>query len=65
MEIDTGTLSPGIKRPGREADYSPPSSTGVKNAWTYTSTPPYVFMAWHLVKYRHNFTFTFREPEDS
>jgi len=24
------------------------SSAGVKNAWSYTSTPPYVFMAWCL-----------------
>jgi hypothetical protein len=30
----------GIKRPGREADHSPPSSVEVKNAWKYTSTPP-------------------------
>jgi hypothetical protein len=25
---------------------------------SYTSTPPYVFMAWYLVKHRDNFTFT-------
>jgi hypothetical protein len=29
-----------------------------KNAWSYTSTPQYVFMAWCLVKRRDNFTFT-------
>jgi hypothetical protein len=40
----------GVKRPRREADHSPPSSTEVKNAWSYTSNPPYVFMAWCLVK---------------
>jgi hypothetical protein len=34
-----GTLSLGVKRPGREADHSPPSSDEVKNAWSYTSTP--------------------------
>jgi hypothetical protein len=34
-----GAFSSGVKRPGREADHSPPSS------WSYTSTPPYVFMA--------------------
>jgi len=44
------TLSPEVKRPGREADHSPPSDAEV-NAWSYTSTPPYVFMAWCLVKY--------------
>jgi hypothetical protein len=35
---------PGEKRPGREADQSPPSSAMVKNAWDYTSTPQYLFM---------------------
>jgi hypothetical protein len=30
-----------------------------KNAWSYTSTPQYVFMAWCLVKHREIFTFTF------
>jgi hypothetical protein len=53
-----GTLSLGVKRPGHEADHSPPSSAEVKNAWSYTSTPQYVFMAWCLVKHRDNFTFT-------
>jgi hypothetical protein len=28
-----------VKRTGREADHSPPSSAEVKNAWSYTSTP--------------------------
>jgi hypothetical protein len=43
-----GALSLGVKRPGREANHSPPSSAEVKNVWTYTSTPPYAFMAWCL-----------------
>jgi hypothetical protein len=43
---------PGLKFPGREADHLPPSSAEVKNAWDYTSTLAYVFMAWCLVKYR-------------
>jgi hypothetical protein len=55
----TGTLSLGVKWLGREADYSPPSSAEVKNAWSCTSTPQYVFMVWCLVKCRDNFTFTF------
>jgi hypothetical protein len=38
-------LSPGVKRQGSEADYSPPTSVEVRNTWIYTSTPPYVFMA--------------------
>jgi hypothetical protein len=41
----TGSLSPGVKRPGREADHSPPASAEVKKMWIYTSTPSYVFMA--------------------
>jgi hypothetical protein len=57
-----GALFTGVKRPVREADYSPPSSAEVKNAWHCNSTPPYVFMLWCLVKHRANlhlpFTFT-------
>jgi hypothetical protein len=33
-------LSLRLKRPGREADHSPPCCTEVKNEWSYTSTPP-------------------------
>jgi hypothetical protein len=32
-------LSPGVKRPGREADYSPSASAEVKKMWIYTFTP--------------------------
>jgi hypothetical protein len=31
---------PGVKRPGRGADHPPPTSTEVKNEYSYTSTPP-------------------------
>jgi hypothetical protein len=51
-----GALSLRVKRPGRESDHSPPSSAEVNKAWSYTSTPQYVFMAWCLVKHRDNFT---------
>jgi hypothetical protein len=34
-----------VKRPGHEADHSPPVSAEVKKTWIYTSTPPYAFMA--------------------
>jgi hypothetical protein len=39
---------PDVKRPGREADHSPPSSVEVKNEWIYTSAlnVHYAFMAW-------------------
>jgi hypothetical protein len=35
-----GALFLGIKWWGHEADHSPPCSAEVKNAWSYTSTPP-------------------------
>jgi len=35
----TGGSSPGVNRPGREADHSPPSSAEVKNEWIYIFTP--------------------------
>jgi hypothetical protein len=38
--MGTRVLSLRVKRPGREADHSPPSSAEVKNAWSYTFTPP-------------------------
>jgi hypothetical protein len=41
----SGALSPGVKRPVREADHSPPASAEVKKMWIYTSTPPYAFIA--------------------
>jgi hypothetical protein len=39
-----GALSLVIKQPGHEADHLPPSSAEVKNFWSYTSTPQYIFM---------------------
>jgi hypothetical protein len=35
-------ISAGINRQGCEADHFAPSSSKVKNVWTYTSTPTYV-----------------------
>jgi len=46
----TGVLSLGVKRPGREANHSPPSSAEIKNACGYISTPQYTFKAWCSVK---------------
>jgi hypothetical protein len=53
-----GALSLRVKRPGREADHSPPSSAEVKERVGYTSTPPIALIAWCSVKHRDNFTFT-------
>jgi hypothetical protein len=44
IEWVSGALSPGVKRQGREADHSHPTSAEVKKKWIYTSTPPYAFM---------------------
>jgi hypothetical protein len=40
-----GPFYPGIKKPGREADHSPPTSAEVNKMWIYTSTTPHAFMA--------------------
>jgi hypothetical protein len=50
IQCVSGTLSPGVKRPGCEADHSPPTNAEVKKIWIYTSTPPYASMAWCLIK---------------
>jgi hypothetical protein len=39
-----GALSPEVKRSGREAGHSPPTSAEVKKTLIYASTPPYVLM---------------------
>jgi hypothetical protein len=40
---------PRVKEPDHEADHSPPTGAEIKNTWTYTSTPPYIFMAEYLI----------------
>jgi len=50
---------PGVRQPDLEADHSPPSSAAVKNAWSYTSTPQYVFMALCSIKAQGQLSFTF------
>jgi glutathionyl-hydroquinone reductase len=49
----------GLKRSERGTDHSVASSAEVKNVWSYTSIPPYAFMAWCSVKRRDSLTFTF------
>jgi hypothetical protein len=51
--MGTGGSFPGVKRPERETNHSPPSSAEVKNQRNYTSTPLYAF------KDSETFTFTF------
>jgi len=45
-----GAVTSEVKWSGREADHSSPSSTKIKNAWSCTSTPPYVFVQERLIK---------------
>jgi hypothetical protein len=53
-----GSLSPSVKRPGRESDNPSQSTAEITTVWSYTSIPPYFFMAWCLDKRRNNFIFT-------
>jgi hypothetical protein len=48
-KMGTGGSFPVVKRQGREADHSPPTSAEVKKICIYTSTLLYVFMAWCLI----------------
>jgi hypothetical protein len=47
--VGTRGFSLGIERQGREGDHSPPTSAEVKKTWIYTSTFPYVSMAYCLI----------------
>jgi hypothetical protein len=47
-----GVLFPRVERRGVKLTTHLHLSGEVKNVWGYTSTPPYVFMAWCLVKLR-------------
>jgi len=50
--VVTGVISLGVEQPEHEADHSSPSRADSKNAWSYTSAPPYIFIAWCLIKNR-------------
>jgi hypothetical protein len=39
-----GSLSTGVKRLGHKAYHPHPSNAEINTAWSYTSTPPYVFL---------------------
>jgi hypothetical protein len=54
-----GCSFPGVKRPGREADHSPPSSAEVKECVELYLHSQYAFMVWCLVKHRDSCTFSF------
>jgi hypothetical protein len=42
IQLLPGDLFPGLERPGREDDQSAASSAQIRNAWSYSSTLPYV-----------------------
>jgi hypothetical protein len=52
-----GAPSPRLKLPAREGDHLLPSRAEVKNAWNFTSSPPYVLMTWCSVEHGDNFCF--------
>jgi hypothetical protein len=52
-----GAISLAIKRPGHEADHSPPPSAEVNNAWSYMSTPKHTSWRGSQLKHGNNFTF--------
>jgi hypothetical protein len=45
VRVTVGLFRGEVKRLGREADHSPPTNTGVKKMWIYTSITLYAFMA--------------------
>jgi hypothetical protein len=46
-------IFPGVKRPERQVDYSPPSSDEIRNEWSNMSAPPIRLRGWD----GDNFTF--------
>lgn len=59
VQLVPGAVLLRIKRPGYELDYVPPSRAENKNARSYTSTPPYVFMVLNLITHRDKFAFVY------
>jgi hypothetical protein len=57
IKWDTEPLFPGLKRPEREVDRSPPSNAKVKNDRDIPPRPNNVFMDWCLIKHCDNFIF--------
>jgi hypothetical protein len=58
LSSGTGCLFPDGQAAGAwscEADRSSLSNTKIKVAWSYTSTSPYVLMAWYFIKHREKF----------
>jgi hypothetical protein len=58
-----GALYLGVKRPGREADHSPPSSAEFKMSGAITPLPNTSSWCGAQLKHKDNFTFTFTIAE--
>jgi hypothetical protein len=64
--MDSDSLSLEVNQPGSEAHHSPLCNAEVKNAWSHTSAPPYVFMACCLIKHRillHGMVFSYTQEQ--
>jgi hypothetical protein len=57
MQRAPGAVFLGVKEPVHKTDHSPQSTAEVKNAWSYTITPPYVFRLWCIIMNRENYNF--------
>jgi hypothetical protein len=57
-------LSLGVKQLGCEASHSPSPNAKVMNAWRYTSTSPYIFMAWCLNNGAHRKFYLLHQQDD-
>jgi hypothetical protein len=57
IQLVPAPLSSTVKRPEPEAYHPPAVGDVVNDPWSYTSTVPYPFMSWYLIKFRDNLTF--------
>jgi hypothetical protein len=57
IQLVSRDITPKLKQTGLEANHSIQSSSAVNNVRIYTSTPPYVFMTWYLIKHRIRLSF--------
>jgi hypothetical protein len=57
--VDTRGYFLEVKRPGHEADHSPPPKIEVRKVWSYVCVFLYIFMARRVIKDRVNIVFAF------
>jgi hypothetical protein len=51
-------ISPAVKQPKHVGYQSPSHSSEFRNAWSFTTIAPHLFMARRLTEYRDYFNFT-------